>query len=511
MSKWFQVMFAAVLLQACGASPESTEVEQEALQAGPGAPGALVCCREKFPAGARRGLCVAQAARGQGPCASGHHPGGGGRPPCKDAGGAKDAAVDAGHDAAVDAAQDAGNHCPSLVSISAVPEPTPAAAKFNLAAVIADNGALDAITFDWRVVGASVGWLEDFQSTPNATFVCGSLGTQTLEMTMTGGDFSTTCVRSATLAIECTTVCGNGIVDPGESCDPPDGVNCDATCNSLNHCPVVTSVVPSYVSVAQGDTVTVTVTASDPNPTDTLSYIWNPTQWGAVSGDTGSPSVTYSCNLLGPLQLNVTVSDGKCSTVKGIPVACIPKCGNGIVESGEQCDPPRTGPYGLQCGPTCRYLTCGNGKNRSRRAVRPAEGRLLQRELSKHTLRQPVVECGRTVRPTARRRLLLDLPGCFAPIDHLRQRGDRSRGGLRPARRIRSATGAARPSQSSAETESCRPARAVTSVRPVRSSAGIARRQTVAAASSPWAGERAFAAASTSWTPRPAMPWSPAL
>jgi hypothetical protein len=36
-------------------------------------------------------------------------------------------------------------------------------------------------------------------------------------------------------------------------------------------------------------------------------------------------------------------------------------CGDGIVEAGEQCDPPRTGGDGLQCGPDCHYLTCGNG------------------------------------------------------------------------------------------------------------------------------------------------------
>ena len=32
-----------------------------------------------------------------------------------------------------------------------------------------------------------------------------------------------------------TTLCGNGTLDPGETCDPPDGVTCDATCSLVKH------------------------------------------------------------------------------------------------------------------------------------------------------------------------------------------------------------------------------------------------------------------------------------
>jgi hypothetical protein len=363
MSKRLWVLFLGVLLQACGSAPESTDVAQEELGAIRGAPGALACCRDRFRDPRRRGLCMAEAARGEGPCATRHHPGTGGAPGCKDAGTGTDAAGDAGTDAAndagADAAKDAGNLCPSLVTVSAVPEAAPAAAKFDLSAVVADNGAPDTISFDWRVLDASAGWVDGSQSTPSATYVCGALGSQTLELTMTGGDPTAICTTSATLSVECTTLCGNGVIDPGETCDPPDGVNCDVTCNGVNHCPVLT--VPFSISLNVGDTTTLTVAASDPDPTDTLSYTWNPLA-GVVSGDTSGPSVTYSCTVAVPTSINVTVSDGKCSTTKFIYAYCFPKCGNGIVESGEMCDPPRTGPDGLQCGPTCQYLTCGNGK-----------------------------------------------------------------------------------------------------------------------------------------------------
>jgi hypothetical protein len=37
------------------------------------------------------------------------------------------------------------------------------------------------------------------------------------------------------------------------------------------------------------------------------------------------------------------------------------QCGDGTVGPGEECDPPRRGPDGLQCDSTCHLLTCGNG------------------------------------------------------------------------------------------------------------------------------------------------------
>ena len=343
MSKWLMVLVAGLLLQACGVAPEATEVERGELHAGPGAPGALVCCGERFHEGARRGLCIAEAARGEGPCASSHHPGGGGGRGCQDAGAEKDAA------------EDAGNHCPSVVSISVSPETT-LAAKFGLSAAIDGNGAPAAITFDWHLVGASVGKLEIDPATQEATFVCTSLGTETVELTITGGDPAATCASSGSVTVACTSLCGNATVDPGEACDPPDGATCDSTCNLLNHCPTIASVIAVTTNVNNKNYTPVTAIASDSDPGDTLTYAWSVTS-GYVFQDITTATVSYMCTEVGVHTVTVTVSDGKCSATGSVDINCYAWCGDSVVSPGEQCDPPQSG----VCSTTCQTVLCGNG------------------------------------------------------------------------------------------------------------------------------------------------------
>jgi hypothetical protein len=240
----------------------------------------------------------------------------------------------------------------------ASPEATPASAKFDLSATIDENGATGAIMYDWHLVGGSVGELATDPASPNATFSCTAMGTQVLALTITGGDPTAACASSASTSVTCTSLCGNGLVDPGESCDPPDGVVCDPACHYIEHCPEITSVVATDPVINNGSSSVVTVLASDPDPGDSLSYDWFASS-GVISR--GSAAASYTCTSVGLQTINVTVSDGHCSITRSTQVTCLGVCGNGVVEPGEECDPPRTGPEGLQCGPTCQFLTCGNG------------------------------------------------------------------------------------------------------------------------------------------------------
>ena len=104
----------------------------------------------------------------------------------------------------------------------------------------------------------------------------------------------------------------------------------------------------------------VTAIVSDPDPGDTLTYAWSVTA-GYVFQDITSATVSYMCTDVGVHTVTVTVSDGQCSATGSIDINCYAWCGDDVVEPGEQCDPPRTGPDGLQCGPSCQLLTCGNG------------------------------------------------------------------------------------------------------------------------------------------------------
>ena len=102
--------------------------------------------------------------------------------------------------------------------------------------------------------------------------------------------------------------CGNGVIDPGETCDPP--ASCPTSCNDGNSCTVDTMT---------GSAAACNVACSHTNIT------------ACTNADGCCPS---GCN---------ANNDGDCSA----------SCGNGVVEPGETCDPPATCPTSCDDGNTC--------------------------------------------------------------------------------------------------------------------------------------------------------------
>jgi len=100
-----------------------------------------------------------------------------------------------------------------------------------------------------------------------------------------------------------TAVCGNYRVDPGETCDPPDGV--DGTCDGL-----------CQRHVGCGDGIIEAGEECDPPEPHVCTL--------------------YTCQL-------------------------IPECGNGLLDPGEQCDPPTQLLGSDICDATCQIPRCGNG------------------------------------------------------------------------------------------------------------------------------------------------------
>jgi len=129
----------------------------------------------------------------------------------------------------------------------------------------------------------------------------------------------------------------------------------------IDNCPAVASYVVSPLATGVSGHISVNASGTDLDASDTVTYAWTAT---AGSFNTpGSASATFTCPATsGPVTLTITVSDNvapgtttpKCSTSKSIIVSCgvTPICGNGVVESGEQCDPPN----GTTCGATCQLL-----------------------------------------------------------------------------------------------------------------------------------------------------------
>ncbi len=148
--------------------------------------------------------------------------------------------VVAGHPTFVTLVLDCGgvtqgaDSCP-LVSVAA---PTPAEAivpsgEIAIAATASDSDPGDALTFAW----ASVAGTFDDPTAASTRYVCNMAGAETLVLTVNDHHLPSSCTMTVLVPVTCLpsgeAVCGDGVVEPGESCDPPDGTKCSADCQSL--------------------------------------------------------------------------------------------------------------------------------------------------------------------------------------------------------------------------------------------------------------------------------------
>ena len=157
-------------------------------------------------------------------------------------------------------------------------------------------------------------------------------------------------------------VCAFAAADGGAVVDGATGdagAAGDAGRDAGNHCPVIASLVVADPNLYPSESTTVTVSASDPDPGDVLTYTWN-TGGDPIVGSATSPTATISCEYLGPDDVRVVVSDGNCSTQTIAFFACLPTpstCGNGVIDPGETCDPPN----GETCDQNCQTIATGGG------------------------------------------------------------------------------------------------------------------------------------------------------
>jgi uncharacterized protein YkwD len=111
---------------------------------------------------------------------------------------------------------------------------------------------------------------------------------------------------------DCSAACGNGVIDPGETCDPPS--SCPATCSDGDPCTMDS------------------LTGSAENCNAACSY---PAITTCSGGDGCCPA---GCN-------------------SGNDSDCLPGCGNGVIDAGETCDPPSSCPATCDDGNSCTQDT----------------------------------------------------------------------------------------------------------------------------------------------------------
>ena len=194
----------------------------------------------------------------------------------------------------------AGDYCPLLTSWEASPSQVAVGRVVDVSASAIDQDAGDVLSYVWTATSGSF----FSPSSASTTYQCSSAGPQTLTIAVIDNHTPTPCATRMSLVVECTPLseCGNGVVDPGETCDPPNGTTCSATCQS-GEC---------------GDgIVQVGEQCDPPNPANHCSVF---------------------CTL-------------------------IPYCGDGHIDPGEQCDPPGPLPDGTTCDANCQVPCLGPTNN----------------------------------------------------------------------------------------------------------------------------------------------------
>jgi hypothetical protein len=138
------------------------------------------------------------------------------------------------------------------------------------------------------------------------------------------------------------TVCGNGVVEIGETCDPPNGTTCGSTCAL---CPGW----PGCAAPVCGNGIVEVPEECEPPGTTTCRpncTACPPGECAAPVCGNGRVETGESCD-----PPNGHTCDATCTTCQ--PGTCAtPACGNGSVEYGETCDPPN----GTTCDDAC--ITC---------------------------------------------------------------------------------------------------------------------------------------------------------
>ena len=201
-----------------------------------------------------------------------------------------------------------GVWCPELSSYSVSPLAVAVGGTIDVSASAIDLDTTDdaTATYKWT---ATAGTFAN-PSAQSTKYTCAAAGSQTLTIKASATSPTidvTGCNDSNTVKVTCVPLtCGNGMLDTGEQCDPPNGTSCDTNCLKVPVC---------------GNGIVETPVGPYP-----------PEQCDPANGTTCS------------------------ATCQNIPIVC----GNGIVQPGEACDPPN----GTTCSASCQLVAtavCGDG------------------------------------------------------------------------------------------------------------------------------------------------------
>jgi cysteine-rich repeat protein len=177
--------------------------------------------------------------------------------------------------------------CTIIQTLAVAPTQTAVGGALELGVQTLPGERLSPLQYAWSGAGGS------FSDAGRATTVwtCREPGEHTLALRV----WDEACADRAAATVRCTSLaCGNGLLDPDETCEPPGTSSCDRGCRKVAGC-------------------------------------------GNASIDPGE-----QCD------------DGNTSGGDGCTATCTREsiCGNGLIEAGEECEPPGAG----SCSSSCRKL-----------------------------------------------------------------------------------------------------------------------------------------------------------
>jgi hypothetical protein len=179
------------------------------------------------------------------------------------------------------------------------------------------SGSGKTLTYQWTIGTAATGTITP-PTAKDASLACNAQKSgELITITASNGE----CSKSITTKVSCVDVkCGNGVVDPGETCDKALSPTCPADCTQ----------------VCGDGSVEGTETCEPPN-TAACSATCGPRD--QVCGD-GFITGTEACD--GTVFPTGTATGSTCSSdcLTITPPVVAAMCNNSVVEAGELCDPP---------------------------------------------------------------------------------------------------------------------------------------------------------------------------
>ena len=118
------------------------------------------------------------------------------------------------------------NNCPVLSSYTVSAGTTPVQTPVAVTASASDPDPDTMLTYNWESLDGGTFQPPDAS---NATFMCDSPGSKRLRLTVSDGRCATQTLL-VPLACTATAMCGNGVVEPGETCEPPSTATCNEAC-----------------------------------------------------------------------------------------------------------------------------------------------------------------------------------------------------------------------------------------------------------------------------------------